>query len=59
MLNARAFTLAGIHFAPMLDYFTKVPEAAQELDQYSALSGWWGVARGRASLIATDPLAHQ
>ncbi len=59
VLNAKAFTLADIHLAPMLEYFTKVPEAARVLGQYAALSSWWGVARRRASLIATDSLTHQ
>tara|TARA_R110002074_G_scaffold151721_2_gene305560 strand:- start:3583 stop:4227 length:645 start_codon:yes stop_codon:yes gene_type:complete len=54
-LNGQAISLADIHLAPMMAYFTKVSEAAELLRGFPALSGWWTQLCGRPSLIATDP----
>lgn len=48
-------TLADLHFAPMLAYFTAAPEGAAALADYPRLSFWWNVARDRPSLKATEP----
>ncbi len=54
-INTTQFSLADIHLAPMLCYFTKVPEAAALLAQYPALSHWWTWASARPSLTQTNP----
>lgn len=59
VLSAKRFSLADIHLAPMMAYFTKVPEGAQMLAQFGALQTWWAETQSRASLLATDPETHQ
>jgi glutathione S-transferase len=54
-LTGQAISLADIHLAPMIDYFTKVPEAVEMLSVFPALSKWWVHLRERPSLILTDP----
>ncbi|MFK7835157.1 MAG: glutathione S-transferase family protein [Sulfitobacter sp.] len=56
-LNGRALSLADLHLAPMMSYFTRVPEGAAALASYPALAGWWAWMRARSSLVQTDPLA--
>jgi glutathione S-transferase len=48
-------TLADCHLAPMLDYFTAVPEGAALLARCPALSRWWADVAERPSLIRTNP----
>jgi glutathione S-transferase len=55
VLNPPRLTLADLHLAPMMDYFTRVPQGAAALAGYGALHGWWEAARTRSSLRATDP----
>ncbi|MGC1495447.1 MAG: glutathione S-transferase family protein [Sulfitobacter sp.] len=51
-------SLADIYLAPMMDYFTKVPEGAALVQQYPALYRWWRAVSERPSLITTDPFAQ-
>ena len=44
--------------APMIAYFTQVPEAENLLHKYPALSAWWDLLRNRPSLIATNRFQH-
>lgn len=55
-LNSADLSLADLHLAPMMAYFTMAPEGAALLEHYPALGGWWRLMRSRASLVATDPL---
>lgn len=48
-------SLADIYLAPMLAYFTKVPDGAGLLRAQPKLTRWWSAMRTRASLIATAP----
>lgn len=59
VLNAKAFSLADIHLAPMVDYFVQVPAAKALLSGQPALAAWWSEAQKRPSLTKADPRAHQ
>ncbi|QDZ02835.1 glutathione S-transferase family protein [Nitratireductor mangrovi] len=54
-LNGEQVTLADMHLAPMVAYFTAAPEGAELLRRYPGLDGWWQDFRHRDSLQATDP----
>ncbi len=56
-LNGTDFSLADLHLAPMMAYFTKAPEGAALLEDYPLLHGWWKETETRPSLVATDPLS--
>ncbi|MBD3664853.1 glutathione S-transferase family protein [Sulfitobacter sp. TSTF-M16] len=49
------FSLADIHLAPMLAYFTLVPQGVAAVARYAGLHMWWERTKGRASVVATDP----
>lgn len=54
-LAGENLSLADLHLAPMIAYFTQAPEGAAMLSDYPRLSTWWqGISR-RPSLIETDP----
>ncbi|MEM6374318.1 MAG: glutathione S-transferase family protein [Pseudomonadota bacterium] len=55
VLNGQYMTLADIHLAPMLDYFTAAPQGADAVTRHSALSRWWAQAQADPAYIATDP----
>lgn len=59
VLNARRITLADLHLAPMIDYFTRVRDGAAAMAEFPALNGWWAVARERPSLNVTDPFTQR
>ena len=48
-------SLADIHLAPMMAYFTAAPEGACLLARYPLLSNWWSHWQKRDSVLATDP----
>jgi glutathione S-transferase len=48
-------SLADLHLAPMLAYFSRAPEGKQLLSEYPRLSAWWHAIQERPSLTATDP----
>lgn len=52
-------SLADLHLAPMMDYFVRVPEAADLLRHYPALSQWWDSISNHPSLRDTDPFPDQ
>jgi glutathione S-transferase len=53
-------SLADLHAAPIVAYFTVTPEGAGALARHPSLSAWWGRIQGRASLAATpSPLLEQ
>lgn len=49
------FTLADVHLAPMMSYFTAAPEAATLLGNYRRLSEWWERVACRPTMLATEP----
>lgn len=48
-------SLADLHLAAMMAYFTAAPEGALALTNYPKLSSWWKRMAQHASLIKTDP----
>lgn len=54
-LNAVAPSLADMHLAPMLGYFTIVPTGAEMLDGYAKLAAWWAAMRERPAVVETWP----
>ncbi|MDN5926609.1 MAG: glutathione S-transferase family protein [Hyphomicrobiales bacterium] len=48
-------TLADLHLAGMMAYFTAAEEGAAALRNYTGLSRWWDKMRGRDALAASDP----
>lgn len=54
-LVGERLSLADLHLAPMLAYFTAAPEGRDALARQPKLSAWWEQLRRRPSLLATDP----
>ena len=54
-LNGCDFSLADIHLAPMIDYFTMAPEGKDMVSQFANLSSWWNGINQRKSFIDTRP----
>ncbi|HXP73201.1 MAG TPA: glutathione S-transferase family protein [Stellaceae bacterium] len=54
-LAGSQLSLADLHLAPMIAYFSAAPEAAGIIAEYPRLSAWWQAMRRRESLAATDP----
>jgi len=48
-------SLADLHLAPMVDYFTLAPEGAATIKNYPKLYRWWESISSRKSLLETDP----
>ena len=48
-------SLADLHLAPMLAYFTAAPEAGGLIEEHPKLEDWWQAMQRRESLAATDP----
>lgn len=54
-LAGDALTLADIHLAAMMAYFTAAEDGRTALSAYPGLSAWWAGMSGFQSLIETDP----
>jgi glutathione S-transferase len=54
-LSGDGLSLADIHLAPIIGYFTQVPEANALFDQYERLSAWWSTMSERAAYLVTMP----
>jgi glutathione S-transferase len=54
-LVGRQLSLADLHLAPVIAYFSAAPEAHEAVARYSKLSAWWQAMKQRESLGATDP----
>jgi glutathione S-transferase len=54
-LVERQLSLADLHLAPMMAYFTASPEGREILAGQPRVSAWWELMRRRPSLAATDP----
>jgi glutathione S-transferase len=48
-------SLADLHLAPMMAYFTAADEGCAVLSRLPKLSNWWNMMRHRPALVATDP----
>ena len=54
-LVGRQLSLADLHLAPMIAYFSAAPEAHEAVARYPKLLAWWQAVKQRESLGATDP----
>lgn len=54
-LVGRNLSLADLHVAPMIAYFTAAPEGERLISQFPTIAGWWTRMKRRPSLIETDP----
>jgi len=54
-LCGNEMSLADIHLAPMLGYFTLLPKANALLDGYPRLRSWWSAMSRQSSVQATMP----
>ena len=54
-LVGRTFTLADIHLAAIMAYFTAAEDGRAALSGYPGLSTWWVSIRNREMLAKTDP----
>ncbi|QCI67080.1 glutathione S-transferase family protein [Phreatobacter stygius] len=54
-LAGGAVSLADLHLAPMVAYFTAAPEGHSLMRNYPRLSAWWAFMRNRPGLSDTDP----
>ncbi len=50
-------TLADLHAAPMLAYFTRAPEGAAMVHQHRGIAEWWDAMRSRTSFRRSEPKA--
>ena len=48
-------SLADLHLAPMIAYFSAAAEGRRVMPEYPKLSAWWQAMQRRQSLAATDP----
>jgi glutathione S-transferase len=48
-------SLADLHLAPMMAYFTGAQEGQATLDRYKRLSAWWERIRSRRVFVTTNP----
>jgi glutathione S-transferase len=48
-------SLADIHLAPMIGYFTMVSEANTLFNQHKRLAAWWLTISERLAYLATTP----
>ncbi|WP_217358715.1 glutathione S-transferase family protein [Thalassococcus sp. S3] len=55
VLSENNVTLADLHLAPMLGYFTMAPEGAAMVERHPALSRWWSIWSAHPAYLATDP----
>jgi glutathione S-transferase len=54
-LVGQALTLADLHLAAMMAYFTAADDGRIALAAYPKLSAWWAGMSSRKSLTDTDP----
>lgn len=54
-LSAARPTLADLHLAPMIGYFTTVEAGREMLERFPALAAWWAAMASRNSVIETWP----
>lgn len=58
-LSGDGLSLADIHLAPTIGYFTQVPEGSALFNKHERLSAWWSTMSKRATyLVAMPRLPH-
>jgi glutathione S-transferase len=55
-LVASSLSLADIHLAPMIGYFTSDPNGETLLKQHRRLSNWWSMMSLEKHLVDTRPV---
>ncbi|QFT57978.1 Glutathione S-transferase [Sulfitobacter sp. THAF37] len=55
VLGGESRSLADLHLAPMIDYFTRVQAGAEALAEYPALCAWWRGMADSPMLLMTEP----
>ena len=55
-LVAESLSLADIHLAPMVAYFTSDPNGETLLKQHDRLSTWWSVMSLQKHFVETKPV---
>lgn len=55
-LTGAKVSLADLHLAPMMSYFTRVPEGLSDLSGYPKLGAWWHQVQTWQTLQDTDPM---
>ena len=48
-------SLADLHLAPVMAYFTATPEGQAQMPGYPKLARWWAAVAARPSMVATQP----
>jgi len=48
-------TLADLHLAPIMAYFSAAEDGGSALARHPKLSAWWDTMRVRPAFIATGP----
>jgi glutathione S-transferase len=54
-LVANQLTIADLHLAPMMAYFSAAAEGSVVLARHPRLSAWWDRMRTRTAFVATNP----
>jgi glutathione S-transferase len=54
-LSGDGLSLADIHLAPMIGYFTEVSEGNALFNQHKRLAAWWSTMSRRAAYLVTMP----
>jgi len=54
-LAGEDFSLADAHLAPLMGYFSQVPEGRKQLDEKPHLADWWRRTSARRSVESTTP----
>jgi glutathione S-transferase len=54
-LIGTTLSLADLHLAPMIAYFSRAPEGKRLQSEHPRLSAWWHAIERRPALAATDP----
>jgi len=58
-LVADSLSLADIHLAPMIGYFTSAPSGEVLLKQHSRLCTWWSAMSLRKAFVETKPVLSE
>ena len=48
-------SLADLHLAPVMAYFTATPEGQAQMPAYPKLARWWAAVSARPSMVKTQP----
>lgn len=55
VLSGNDLTLADLHLAPMMGYFTAAPQGKKALGQHPNLARWWDIMEQHPAYCDTDP----